>query len=38
MAEEEREAVDGPCPSLALPQTTWRLYRGHLDYVAVSID
>jgi hypothetical protein len=37
-AEEVREAVDGACPCLVLPQTTRCVYRGHLDHVAVSID
>jgi hypothetical protein len=30
-AEEVREAVDGGCPGLALPQSTRCVYRGHLD-------
>jgi hypothetical protein len=34
-AEEVREAVDGACPSLALPQTTRSVYRGHLDLAGV---
>ncbi|CAM0905424.1 unnamed protein product [Alopecurus aequalis] len=34
-AEEVREAVDGGCPGLALPQSTRCVYRGHLDLAGV---
>lgn len=33
--EEVREAVDGGCPGLALPQSTRCVYRGHLDLTGV---
>jgi hypothetical protein len=34
-AEEVREAVDGACPGLALPQATRCVYRGHLHLAGV---